>query len=779
MKTFQFFSLLLGSLGFFSTLLPAQNDTKLLKGEGLARQRFELNSRQGIRTLEGLSQSQTGLQVANSRNSSSEVLFDPMRIQLQQPQPFISIYAVLEGTGLDYSQVTLYYRTSINGNKWSDWTNASFDGHDAQSDERIVSKMAFIDQNRRYIQYKIQLDNTDQSYMALTNIEFFHYSPGKTPKQTTDFIRRAQQGTARSACAKPPVVSRSQWGAIFRSGAATSNVTHLIVHHEFGSNSSSNWAARVRSIQSFHINGNGWSDIGYNFLVDPNGVIYEGRAGGDNAIGAHFCGRNRNTMAVCMLGNFSTISPTAAAQTGLVNILSWKANKENISPLGSSFHSAVNGSLRHIAGHRDAGCSACPGNGMYNLLGNVRSRVNTNISNGCSGGGTPPPPPPSGDVTPPTTSISAVGGTTQSGSFTANFTDNDNVGVTRRYYQVLERYGNEWYANRNVGFFNDNYNIFASMYTVGAGTWATSGGHLTQTDVTSTNTQLSSYVAQNSGMPYLYEFSAKIVSTTGPQKFGLHIMSDDPSQSQRGNSYLIWFSGGDNKIRIYETVNNQLNTRAIGNVILDNNWANYKITYSPAFGVIEIFRNNTSILRWTDSSPIASGSTISLRTNATSMLFDDLKVYKFKTSGSRQISVGSSSSDDLRTSAGKIKSAVRDLAGNWSTVGNLDVNIVSARTATPNNGTLNFDLNQEPVLFPNPYAGASLRLIYHSKAETAAQVQIMDYQGKVVGEMIDNNTSVGERQLELGGLTKELAAGIYLVRVQLNEAQQSLLLMVQ
>ncbi|MBQ0739465.1 N-acetylmuramoyl-L-alanine amidase, partial [Aquimarina celericrescens] len=66
----------------------------------------------------------------------------------------------------------------------------------------------------------------------------------------------------------------------------------------------------------------------------------------------------------------------------------------------------------------------------------------------CSGGGTPPPPPPpSTDTTPPTTSISASGGNTQTGDFTANFNDNDNVGVTRRFYQALEKYGDNWYAN--------------------------------------------------------------------------------------------------------------------------------------------------------------------------------------------------------------------------------------------------------------------------------------------------------------------------------------------
>ncbi|MBQ0736383.1 M23 family metallopeptidase, partial [Aquimarina celericrescens] len=72
------------------------------------------------------------------------------------------------------------------------------------------------------------------------------------------------------------------------------------------------------------------------------------------------------------------------------------------------------------------------------------------------------PPPPSTDTTAPTTSISASGGNTQTGDFTANFNDNDNVGVTRRFYQALEKYGDNWYANRGNGFFNDNCNVLYS-----------------------------------------------------------------------------------------------------------------------------------------------------------------------------------------------------------------------------------------------------------------------------------------------------------------------------
>ena len=382
----------------------------------------------------------------------------------------------------------------------------------------------------------------------------------------------------------------------------------------------------------------------------------------------------------------------------------------------------------------------------------------------CSGGGTPPPPPPSGDTTAPTTSISASEGATQAGDFTANFTDNDNVGVTRRFYQALEKYGDNWYANRGNGFFNDNCNVLYSGYTIGAGNWSISNKHLRQSNTSSDNTQLSSFLSQNSGLPYLYEFAAKVESTSGPRKFGIHIMASDGSLSQRGNSYLIWFSGEDNKVRIYETVNNVLNTRAIGDAPQDNKWANYKITYSPAFGVLEIFKNNRSLLKWTDTSPIKNGSSISLRTNKTVVEFDDLKVYKFRAGNSQVITAGSAVTKDIRRRSGKVKSLVRDAAGNWSSPGNLDVTISSL---SKQNNTIIDDtfLTNTVVIYPNPTDGKQLMLTYDSSNTSKATISLFDLTGKLIYQKLDQSSKEPQRNIDISDMVNEIPAGTYFLKV--------------
>ncbi|WP_299213687.1 peptidoglycan DD-metalloendopeptidase family protein [uncultured Aquimarina sp.] len=374
-------------------------------------------------------------------------------------------------------------------------------------------------------------------------------------------------------------------------------------------------------------------------------------------------------------------------------------------------------------------------------------------------------PPPSSDTSAPTTSISASGGNTQAGDFTANFSDNDNVGVTRRFYQALEKYGDNWYANRGNGFFNDNFNVLYSGYTTGAGNWNINDKHLRQSNTSSDNTKLSTYLSQNSGLPYLYEFSAKTISTSGPRKFGIHIMASDATQSQRGNSYLIWFSGEDNKVRIYETINNVLNFRVIADVSLDNNWANYKITYSPGFGVLEVFKNNRSILKWTDSSPIKNGSTISLRTNKTVVEFDDLKVYKFRATGTQGISAGTAVTKDIRRRNGKVKSLVRDAAGNWSLPGNLDVTISSLTKENPNIQDDTYIETNDILVYPNPTDGTSIILNYQSASDAYTAISITDITGRVLTSFYKYSKESVHQSLNLSNYFTSFKNGQYFIKV--------------
>jgi uncharacterized protein with LGFP repeats len=189
-----------------------------------------------------------------------------------------------------------------------------------------------------------------------------------------------------SMAGSPPIVSRLVWGAneaIRRAPPSYARTLQLgLVHHTAGSNSytASQSAAIVRGIEVYHVKGNGWNDIGYNFLIDKYGQVFEGRYGGidKNVIGAHAEGFNTSSFGVALLGTYSTAAPSSAAKTALVNLLAWRLDVAHIDPLSNiAFTSGGNARfpagtpvfLRAVSGHRDTGFTSCPGAVLYAQLG--------------------------------------------------------------------------------------------------------------------------------------------------------------------------------------------------------------------------------------------------------------------------------------------------------------------------------------------------------------------------------------------------------------------------
>ena len=195
-----------------------------------------------------------------------------------------------------------------------------------------------------------------------------------------------------SGVGTPSIVTRAGWGAneeIVRAKPSVAPVIRLaVVHHTAGTNSytAAQAAAIVRGIEVYHVQGNGWNDIGYNFLVDRFGNVYEGRAGGteQNVIGAHAEGFNTGTVGVALIGNYAHATPPKAQQAALADLLAWRLDVAHIDPLSTvvytsggnlKFRSGVNVTLRAISGHRDTGPSECPGTGTYVLLPALAQRV--------------------------------------------------------------------------------------------------------------------------------------------------------------------------------------------------------------------------------------------------------------------------------------------------------------------------------------------------------------------------------------------------------------------
>src|SRR5829696_3563929 len=132
-----------------------------------------------------------------------------------------------------------------------------------------------------------------------------------------------------SIAGSPPLLTRGAWGAneSIRKGPVeyAPSVQFAVVHHTAGSNTytASQSAAIVRGIYTYHVKGNGWNDIGYNFLVDRFGRVFEGRFGGveRNVVGAHAEGFNTGSTGVAVLGTYGSTAPPVIARTALANLL--------------------------------------------------------------------------------------------------------------------------------------------------------------------------------------------------------------------------------------------------------------------------------------------------------------------------------------------------------------------------------------------------------------------------------------------------------------------------
>ena len=144
--------------------------------------------------------------------------------------------------------------------------------------------------------------------------------------------------------------------------------------------------AIVRGIYAYHTQMLGWNDIGYNFLLDRYGTIYEGRYGGvsKGVVGAQVLGFNTGSTGIAMIGTFMSVAPPPAAMTALERLLAWKLSLSDLNPLATAtmtcgvtqkFKAGATVTLPLIAGHRDANYIDCPGDALYALLPTVRSAV--------------------------------------------------------------------------------------------------------------------------------------------------------------------------------------------------------------------------------------------------------------------------------------------------------------------------------------------------------------------------------------------------------------------
>jgi flagellar hook assembly protein FlgD len=204
-------------------------------------------------------------------------------------------------------------------------------------------------------------------------------------------VGRSPGGVAQATTTQPAIVTRKQWGAdeSWRSGSPRyGEVKFAVVHHTVGGNTYTREQAAsvVRAVYYYHARVCKFSDIGYNFLIDRYGVIYEGRYGGITraVMGAQALGFNSQSTGVSLMGDFRQVVPPTAAVAALEQFLAWKLDDNHIDPASrvsaycsdtDKFKGGTTARVAAISAHREVCYTDCPGDAFYAIIGTVRKVV--------------------------------------------------------------------------------------------------------------------------------------------------------------------------------------------------------------------------------------------------------------------------------------------------------------------------------------------------------------------------------------------------------------------
>jgi hypothetical protein len=302
-------------------------------------------------------------------------------------------------------------RTSQDGNAWTEWQQVAEEEDMANeaTNEHYAAPMP-VD-GGRFAQYRVWLTNGDPDAIARVNLTFLDVNDlnaGPVARLFNDIAGAFTDFTRSYADAAPVgssrIMTRQDWSAdesLMIWPPRYQKVQKFVIHHTVTDDGGSNVAAAIRSMYYFHAVTRGWGDIGYNYLVDKFGNIWTGRQGGDHVIAGHAYGWNNGSVGIAAIGTYSVAQPTSQLQGAIANIIGIKGAQFGIQPYGNETFThqeqAPNGSWVNITGnppnvqgHRDCnyvlsqygGQTACPGNGIYNMLDGLRRLAQNAVTSG-------------------------------------------------------------------------------------------------------------------------------------------------------------------------------------------------------------------------------------------------------------------------------------------------------------------------------------------------------------------------------------------------------------
>ena len=285
-------------------------------------------------------------------------------------QAFNSVEIIWQGDLPEGAAANFAVRVSPDGSSWSDWFETHLDSHvRSLSDQRRFQMPVLVAPNR-YVQYRVDLiANGSGDAPKIQQVEL----------ACVDTSAPAQYMDTPPAPIDGFIIPRAGWGAdeSLRFDASGNEIwppeyrpiQKVIVHHTATQNHEADPAATIRAIYYYHAITQGWGDIGYNFLVDWKGNVYEGRYGGPTVVGGHALQYNWGSLGVAITGDYTSTPVAQVSLDSLVRVIVDRA--KNVDPAGIGFF-VDKDNVPNICGHRDVLSTDCPGDLAYQQLPAIR-----------------------------------------------------------------------------------------------------------------------------------------------------------------------------------------------------------------------------------------------------------------------------------------------------------------------------------------------------------------------------------------------------------------------
>lgn len=315
----------------------------------------------------------------------------------ESPLPFTGFAIGWKAEGAEPAphKFHLEIRTRAVGDEWSDWIPANGYLSPADSPSELYWSIFYITPDgRAHTEFEVKMETPAGSALSyfLISAADARFDSELSEIRSGEMQKNEQPG-------KLVIIGREKWWGNLPEEELEPGytpvpieTTHGMVHHTVTSNEPPDPAQVIRNIWNWHVNDNGWLDIGYNFLIDHFGNIYHGRYNPDLETGdvqaAHAGRANSVSVGIGLLGQFH---PGAAPDSGqpreyaleaVSELIAWRFSQKQINPNGEAIIPVNPGGsklLPNILGHRDVSATACPGDNLYQFLPDIRQRVSSSM----------------------------------------------------------------------------------------------------------------------------------------------------------------------------------------------------------------------------------------------------------------------------------------------------------------------------------------------------------------------------------------------------------------